>query len=264
MVGSTRLIVGAIVFLLIGVPLMIVAFVQLYVGTTMFGIFGLMGDFGRLRIERNLNADDIAFGGDAKQLRATYERLRKLTASVADGRISNRSLSVAVVDVTNDRVRAEGLARFTFGHSAKSRRTQPIEVDVGQAGEGAVLLLANRPVRWSAADVQPGQRAKIAIEGSAVFDVAEMPKGLLAGFRIGAFGAFDPADANDAAPRSSLKRRKRFCRSVVTWARHFQVEAGDIRLWRMTDPDRITLMGDRLSQSGGTQSKPEFLTDFCR
>jgi hypothetical protein len=239
--------VQAIFLLLFGVPILLrlVGLMFLGVVTTMMFVPILNPD--RVSIENAVTVDDIAFGGNTKQLRETLKRLRSLTASESDARAFNRSLAVAVVNVSADR-------------STK----KPIEIDLANAHDGAVLVIANRPITWSAVGVTPKHRAKLAFESSAVFDVVNAPRGLLAGFRVGGFGAANATNPLDIQRNGSLKDLARFCDSMRSWSSHFQVSPGNIKVWRIEDPDRVSVYGDSLSIDGGTEPKPEYISDICR
>jgi hypothetical protein len=242
--------------LFFGIPLVLMYCAPLIMGLATLSVMSSALDMDRHRVEAAFSSQDVAFGGDTKQLLANYKRLRDLSATPADGRINNRYLSVAVVTLTSDRA----VARRTRG----GHPTVPIDLDLADAGPGAVLLMADRPVVWRPVNTKFGQRAKFAIEGDAVFDLEKPPHGLMAGFRVSAFGANDASNPLDIDHSASRRNRQRFCTSIKTWAKHFQVDLSDIRLWRMTDPDRITLASDSLSASGGREPSPEYVSDLCR
>ncbi len=251
--------VGALFFIMFGAPMLFMMFGPL----AMMGAVGSIFDRDRFRINDVLSAEDIAFGGDAKKLLATYKRLRGLSANPGDARISNKSLSVAIVTVGRDRLQDRTAANLgVTGGSAKT--TRAIDVNLKEAGEGAVLLMADRPVMWQATGVRSSHRAKIAVEGNAVFDIANTQQGLLAGFRVGSYGARDTADPRDLDDDATKKGRYRFCYSMRVWAEQFNVEMGDIRIYRFADPTRIAVVGDRLSDASGRRITPEYVSDACR
>ena len=218
-------------------------------------------DPDREQVEQSYTDEDIAFGGEKHALVKTYKRLRSIAASPADGRSINRTLSVAFVNMMTDRKTIEKTRLFGFGPETARQVTHPVEIDLRNAGTGAVLLIADRPVLWSPANVQPGQRAKIAVEGTAVFDLVNAPAGLLAGFRIGSFGAKSTTDPSDID--GSSQQRARLCASIALWSKHFNVSLGDVRMWRFTDPDSIALKGNQLESTGGFGSGPSYVTDQC-
>ena len=218
-------------------------------------------DPDRAQVEDSYTDEDIAFGGDKNALVKTYKRLRAMSASPADGRTINRTLSVALVNVMTDRSTIEKTRLFGFGPQTDRQVTRPIKIDLGNAGTGAVLLIADRPVLWSPANVGSGQRAKIAVEGTAVFDLLDAPQNLLAGFRIGSFGAKHTTDPSDID--GSGEQRDRFCASMSVWSKHFNVSLADVRIWRFSDPNIIALRGNQLLSVGGFGSGPSFVTDQC-
>lgn len=218
-------------------------------------------DPDRMQVEEAYTDEDIAFGGDTNALVKTYKRLRAQSASPADGRSLNRTLSVALVNIITDRKTTEKSRLFGIGPLRERPVTKPVEIDLGNAGGGTVLLIADRPVQWSATNVRSGQRAKIAVEGAAVFDFVNAPEGLLAGFRIASFGAKDTTDPSEID--GSREQRARFCTSLAVWSKHFNVSLGEVRMWRFTDPDRVALKGNQLESTGGFGSGPSFVTDYC-
>jgi hypothetical protein len=237
-----------IIFLLMfGVPIVFQMLWAMIIGGTVLNAFVAVGDRDGRSVENTVTSDDISFGGDIKKIKATLQRLRNLTANVADARTYNRSLVVAVVSVSDDRPTKKA-----------------IELDLANAHDGAILLIANRPVVWSTVNVSPKHRAKIAIEGSAVFDMINTPPGILAGFRVSGFGAANATNARDVQRGSPKRELGRFCNSIVTWAKHYQVVAGNIRVWRIDDPERISLFGESLSTETDSISKPELISDICK
>ena len=246
-------------FLVLGAPILAGIFAPM----VFMGTLGSLFDRDRFRIDQVVSADDIAFGGDAKKLLSTYKRLRAASANPGDARISNKSLSVAIVEVSKDRLQDRAPSGLgILGNS--TRTTRPIEVSLKEAGDGAVLLVADRPVMWQPVGVRASHRAKIAIEGNAVFDLLNAPQGLLAGFRVGAYGAHDttdPRDLGDSAPKKGLYR---FCSSMRVWAEQFNVEMGDIRVFRFKDPSRIAVVGDRLTDSSARRMTPDYVSDICQ
>lgn len=100
-------------------------------------------------VDYAFSAADIAFGGDKAVLVKTYKRLLRLTAGPGDGRV-NRSLTVAVVNISNERRTVEKSRAFGIGPEVSRTSPRPIAIDLANAGDGAVVLIANRPVVWSA------------------------------------------------------------------------------------------------------------------
>lgn len=218
-------------------------------------------DPDRQQVEQAFTDNDVAFGGDKDALVKSYKRLRLMAASPADARLSNRTLSVAFVNIATGRKTITKTRLFGIGPETSRQVTQPIEIDLGKASTGAVLIIADGSAQWSLVNVQSTQRAKIAFEGNAVFDLVNAPDGLLAGFRIGSFGAKDTTDPYDID--GSGDQRARLCASLALWAKHFNVNLGDVQTWRFTDPDRIALKGSQLSSTGGSGSEPSYVTGRC-
>lgn len=256
--ARTLVIVGACFFFL-GGPLIMLLMGPLVYGAIAYTAVNALIE--RPRISDGITSEDIAFGGSKKQILERANELKELTARPADDRYGNRQLSVAIVNLTTDRVEPRrGFGRAT----ALKSHAKPVAINVGQAGAGSVLVITNRPAVWSAVNAKPGQIARIAIEGTSVFDVADMPRGLLAGFRSASLGAAYATDALDVERGAKRPQRARFCKAVLLWAKNLDVGFHDIRMWRFTDPDEISVAGDTLSSEGGTQSKPEYVSEYCR
>ena len=253
----------SLLFIFVGIPLVLMLMLPLIIGVSAMTFFGSMASVetsDRRKITTAFSSRDIEFGGNEKALLENMKRLRSLSANPSSGTVSHKTLSVAVVTLTKDRLTKSGrMALF-----APDARRQPIEIDLTNSGDAAVLLIANRPVVWSTIGTSLAQRAKIGIDGPAVFDIQNAHPELLAGFRIAAFGAHEAIDPRDADPSAAVPSRVRFCKSVAVWAKHFRVDLRDIRFWRFEDPDRIAMQGEQLSQIGGLEKKREVLTDFCR
>ena len=268
MENTLRKVVIGLALVCLGLPMLTMMIALMSSSAIVVGSLNRIGSGERVDVERTATADDLDFGGGVKQLTERRQRLESLMAKAADGRRPVEALTVAIVTLTTDRtvVPSAGASAWSWLAGAKSRaeRTKPITIDLGQAGRSGLLLIADRPVLWSPVGAKRSHHAMIAMEGRSVFDVVDTPPGLLAGFRIAAFGGSHITDPADAEPGASRTARTRFCRSVARWAHQFEVEPGDVRLWRFTDPDRIAVARNRLEQSGGTESKPEFLSELCR
>jgi hypothetical protein len=209
----------------------------------------------------NFSEVDLAFfGGEEKALNAR-KRLRAISANPIDGPFKTTTLSVGIVSLTSNRTITEPTL---FGWGKPTVRPQPVRIDLEHAGGGAVVLITNRPVLLSPINVKPDQRAKIAVEGAAVFDIENAPQGLLAGFRIGAFGAERATQPHDTRITNNIANTERFCISMVEWARLFRVDRDNIRIWRFTDPDLIALQGKNLASTGGTTGRLDHISDYCR
>lgn len=253
-------VVYGLVFLFFGAPILL-TLIAWSIGVGILAYMTNSVDVDRARFDQAFSNEDLDFGGDESALLKTYRKLRSNAASPADGRVGNRSLSVAVVNVTTDRRYVAKSRILGIGPEVKNIITRPIEINLANATGDAVLLIANRPVIWSAVNAGPAQRAKIAVEGVAVFDLVNAPRGLLAGFKIGAYGAKDATESTDAEGDDLQKRR--FCHSLSRWAQHFNISSANIRVWHVTDPQRISLQRTGLEQTGGSISPSTAMNQLC-
>ena len=250
-----------IVFAIFAFPFVMLTFMPLLMNIFVVSKLAASLDDTFKKNSSNYSNADIAFGGNEEQAQKTFERLRSITATPAQGTIRAQTLSVAIVTLTSDRTIVEPTL---FGWGTPSVRPQPIQLDLEHAINGAMLLIADRPVLWSPINMKSGLRAKIAVEGTAVFDIENAPHGLLAGFRIGAFGADRATSPQDLGAYASSANIARFCASIKVWAKHFQIDPDNIRIWRFTDPTQISLQGKNLSATGGSTGKLDHISEHCR
>jgi hypothetical protein len=244
-------------------PFVLLPLAYLGFGLSIANMYYNIFDSDRARIRGSFSHSDISFGGDEKALLRMLTRLRSITASAADGRTHNRSLSVALVETleqgAGERRAPTGFWRQVAGNASGIK----VSLDLAKADKGALLVVTNTPIRWTVASAKAGQTAKIAFEGPAAFDVENAHPGLIAGFRIGAFGSSDSTEPQEASPNASSSQRLRFCESMKSWVRHFDVNPAEVRVWRLYDPTSIRMFGAQLTAAGGKADAPEYLTSIC-
>ncbi len=259
-----KIVVIGIVGLLIGVPLMLMMLGTVFVAGAATG-FGRLGDVDRLRIEAAVSREDITFGGDIKAVLKTFRQLRSIAASPGDSRVNNRVLSVAVVTLPEpEPAKPESKSKWSWFGASSPKTVQTLAIDFKFAREGAVLVIPDRPVRFVAKNADDTHRAKLAVEGPAIFDLADAPQGLLAGFKMTSFGAANATSPRDYEGNATLHHTVRFCRSLAQWMRHYQVSPDEIRIWKFDAPSVLSVAGAQLTSEGGTQSRPTYLVDHCR
>lgn len=176
------------------------------------------------KIEQAQDARGVVSGDDAVALKRLYLRLEKMTATAADAR----------------RAKALHIIFYSSGASAEQKEER-IALDLSAIGTSAALFIVDRPAHWQIANAQ-GERAKLGFEGPFAFDLVGAPDGLLAGFRIGAFGAGKTASPRDFTEFHADKSRQRLvCKALDRWQRYFGVAKGDLYVWSVTNARRVAV-----------------------
>jgi hypothetical protein len=140
-----------------------------------------------------------------------------------------------------------------------------LSLDVAQASRSAVVLIAGQPIRWNVSGLAASSWPRLGFVGVAAFDVAGVPPGSLAGFRIGAFGAREVARALDPT-RGEISIRQTLCASLQAWADLFGLPFEDVRFTLLLEPTRVATQ-DGLPRSDGEVSRsffPAELDDLCK
>lgn len=191
------------------------------------------------KIESAQRASGVVSGDDAEAMKRLFQRLEGMTAQSAEARNTD------MVHVVFHTVSAAEAAAVTSEAQAKlPGRSDPqaVALDLSNIGASAVVLIADRPALWQISGALPSQRAKIGIEGPFAFDLAGARDGLLAGFRVGAFGAGDVASPGDYSRFQTDKARQRLvCKALDRWQRYFGISRENLRIWSTTNARRIEI-----------------------
>ena len=126
-----------------------------------------------------------------------------------------------------------------------------ITLDLDPTGREAVVVVADVPIRWTIRGAERAPHPQVAFEGGALFDVASAPAGVIAGFRMGGFGAMDVSHASDGAAVGTWERG--LCRSSAVWTQHFGLARDAIRIVQLVNPTTIHIGADERS-SDATQT----------
>lgn len=178
------------------------------------------------KIERAQRTQGVVSGDDPVALKRLYLRLEGMTALAAEAK------------------RAEVLhVIFHSFDAAASMPQQRVALNLAGIGASAAVLIADRPVLWQIGGA-PNERAKLGFEGPFAFDLAGASDGLLAGFRVGAFGAGETASPRDyAGSASDHARRRVVCRALDRWRHYFGVTKENLYVWSVTDAHSIAFSG---------------------
>lgn len=188
------------------------------------------------KIEAAQRASGVVSGDDIEELKHLYQRLEGMTARSAEAKKAT-ALHMVFNSFDPKPAQKEGIAERP---SDPARQT--VSLDLSEIGASAVVLIADRPTVWQITGAKPGARAKIGFEGPFAFDLTGAEDGLLAGFRIGAFGAGEISRPVDYAEFQAGKASKRaVCNALDRWLRYFAVPKENTHVWSMTNARRIEI-----------------------
>jgi hypothetical protein len=220
-----------------------------------FGAFWSRGnDISQPALQINLgnaapSKPKIVTGVRGEERNKQIARLKSLTGRPEQ--VSGSATSLQIVAVAFEGIKP-GVAE-TAGSKSQSvdddgyRR---LSLDIGQAPQDAVLIIADQPIRWRLEGLTPGSWPRVGFEGYAAFDVLDGQRGSLAGFRIGSFGATDIARAVDPT-EGEISNRMTFCASAQKWADHFALPFSAVRFALVRNPGQISIRS-RKPVSDGT------------
>ena len=186
----------------------------------------------------------IVSGGNPHSLTADARRMRNLSAYNGEATTVAATLHLVIVrfaDRPGETARPSALPQRNGYRS--------VGIDITAAGRSAALIIADAPVLWNVTADAPAQRARLAFEGEAAFDIANGYPGLLAGFRIGSFGA-----GNTTRPLDMLDGRsggvRRFCAALAQWTSHFGLKPFDTTATVVENPTAIRVTPGGVAHDG--------------
>ena len=189
----------------------------------------------RLIFDAHSWAGGIGSGPNSRALLKDANRLREMTAYSGEATTVARSIELIVVRF------ADGVPPPASTDAQPQRAGyRTIGLDITALQRTGVLIMADAPILWNVAASAPGQRARLAFEGAAPFDVANGHPGLLAGFRIASFGGGDTAQVSDTLSTESGNVR-RYCAALAQWAQHFGLRVADISATFLENPTSIRI-----------------------
>jgi len=201
-------------------------------------------DVQRLIFEGRSWSGGIVSGPGSKALLNDAKRLREMTAYNGEATTVARSIELIVVRF------ADGLPAAAH-RDGQPQRTgyRTIDLDISPLQRTGVLIMADAPILWNVTADASMQRARLAFEGAAPFDIANGYPGMLAGFRIASFGASDTAQVSDT--RSSESGNvQRYCAALTVWAQHFGLRVADISATFLENPTSIRVSDRGVIQDG--------------
>ncbi len=231
------------VLLIVGLALPVFAMIGMFLAVN-FQLWGSIKvpDFLLSKMQRAELRDGIETGTDPADLKTLYVKLSGLSAHASDAVLAE-NLHIVFVEF-DETVHIGGET------GPNPSATKAIGVDVTNPGDAAMVMVANRPalLKISAGDRQPV--ARLAVEGRHPFDIQGAGHGLLAGFRIDAFGAYGSATPDDL--QAGGKAGRKLCELIGRWRNFFDVSPGNITIWRVTNPETVRLTKRRIETPGNT------------
>ena len=223
------------------------------------------------RLTNASEAYGVDSGDDVELLRQLHVRLQNMAASSSDAKAAQFVHVVFVEFAEADAAQpdagpAEQPERsLTNRLSVFGKDTRTATLDVSGLDKGAAVFIANHQVVWQIEGADQDDFAKIGFEGPYVFDLDGGHPGLLAAFRVEAFGSDESSRLRDFDSLTHDQRAKhRFCATVERWGQYFDVPDSMIRTWYVSQPSRlaVTMDGPSNSQMGKVRSRR--YENYCR
>jgi hypothetical protein len=121
-------------------------------------------------------------------------------------------------------------------------------LDLGQLPREALVVIADQPIRWTVTAANSAW-GLIGFEGLAPFDIVNGRAGMLAGYRIAAFGARETASASDPF-HADQRRRRNLCASVRAWTEHFGAAVNQTAFALVSNPTTIGSSAGGITSDG--------------
>lgn len=194
--------------------------------------------------------DGITAGPEAYALGDLEERLTGLSAYRGEAKGATKSLQILLVRHTKPARSAAGAAAFS-----------PLKLDLSGAAETATILISDRPLLLELSGKAPIRRATLGVEGVAPFDLKNAPQGLLAGFRIAAFGA-----SSVARPEQFVEGRdaRVFCGAIKRWRAFYGLAQSSVSIAVATNPTAVAVTDKGVVDDGEAQGDLPDLAAFCK
>jgi len=141
---------------------------------------------------------------------------------------------------------------------------QTVTIDISRIGNWATVIIPEAPSHFEIIGAKTTDRAKIAVEGDLPFTLSGAHNGLLSGFRIRAFGAISPTSIRDLRRSNEKKYRRRFCRSVGRWMRHYDLQPLDVLVWQLLGAREITVWQRQVTSKNKKISFGGYASSVCR
>ena len=235
-------------------------------GSVHFHLWRAMPQFDPLlsQMEAAQKEGGVVSGDNPRALKRLFLRLEKTAALSVEAKQADilhlGFIDFDAIDVQSDAERA----RSAGSSPLRSKAIKQVALDLSGIKTAAVVLVANRPVVWNVEGARADQRAKIGFEGPFAFDLVGGHQGLLAGFRVSAFGGGRTASPRDLKNIYDAKiHRRLFCASAKRWQRYFDIPDDRIYIWHIRNPRKVQAGLFTVSGDGNGNLKPDKVWDFC-
>lgn len=210
------------------------------------------------RLTSATDAQGVDSGDDVGLLRELHVRLQDMAASSSDAKAAQFVHVVFVEFDDADPAQPNRLSMF-------GKDTRVAALDVSGLREGAAVLIADHQVIWRIEGAGEDDFAKVGFEGPYVFDLEGAHPGLLAAFRVEAFGSRETSRPRDYDSLNRDQRSKhRFCATVARWRQYFDVPDSQIRTWHVTSPQHLAVTRDGPSSGPMGQIRSRRYANHCR
>lgn len=240
--------------------------VAIMISSVIIPLVALTGIAGFAGVFSSMLFHGIGSGDGPADLRAQKARLKEISAYEGEARGSAKALQVIVVDYDGD----AGLRTPDNASAASPRKAmsasvpagyREIELNTASANSTAVLVIYGDPIFWRLRPGPEQRRARLAFEGSPPMDATGGYPGLLAGYRIAAFGDRAAARPGDYLNGTAAKN---FCDSLKTWRRFFGVGHRNVWVTVISNATTITVGDANVYHNGRAVTGAPPINLFCR
>lgn len=216
--------------------------------TGMMATTGIVGNLNMTFTAPARGPGSIAGGANPQVIAALKDKMHKLTAYSGEAKGAAKIVQFVALHFDDDTLPEAG---DVF---------RPVTLDFTAAENTAVVAITNRPVRISVRPNKGSHRALLGVESPTPFDVEDLPKGMLAGFRI---GAFDGKDA--ASPEQYIERRgvEQFCTAVMAWIKFYGVRRSAVRIAALRNPKTVEISPYGVNNNGDVVRGLPDLDVYC-
>ncbi len=242
-----RFLIWATIFAAIGVPLVLFPLLREDKLTRQF-------EDPQRRQDRSAVVTNNGMQAKAAQI----ARLKTLTARPE--MVSGAAAQLHIIAIAFEEAKPEpmGSSPANPRHMVDPDGYRRLVLDMHRGGKDAVVIIADQPIRWTIVEPQAQSWGRIGFEGLAPFDVAAGRPGMLAGFRIAAFGAqntarvFYPGQAPGRLDSNlgPSQRQRAFCGAARTWTEHFGIRFDQAHFALVVEPTRIAPEGRSIDSDG--------------
>ena len=192
----------------------------------------------------------ITSGPDTYALEELEDKVSSFAAYRGEAKGAARTLQVLLVTFESPQAAATSASVLT-----------PIKLDMTDARETAVVVVADRPLLIEFGGKAPARRAVLGVEGIAPFDLKNAPKGVLSGFKIAAFGAHGVARPDQV---TSAKDARIFCGAIKNWRTFYGLSPGAVRMDAVAGATSFKVTDAGVTHDGKVQVDVPDLGSFCR